>query len=52
MIVTGTHFNYYQLCHRKLWLLILPAAKIIVAGIMNTVQLIPVARALATEFHI
>ena len=20
MIVTGTHFNYYQLCHRKLWL--------------------------------
>lgn len=20
MIITGTHFNYYQLCHRKLWL--------------------------------
>ena len=20
MIVTGTHFNYYQLCRRKLWL--------------------------------
>lgn len=20
MIVTGTHFNYYQLRHRKLWL--------------------------------
>ena len=20
MQVTGTHFNYYQLCHRKLWL--------------------------------
>lgn len=20
MIVTGTHFNYYQLCYRKLWL--------------------------------
>lgn len=20
MTVTGTHFNYYQLCHRKLWL--------------------------------
>ena len=20
MIVTGTYFNYYQLCHRKLWL--------------------------------
>lgn len=20
MIVTDTHFNYYQLCHRKLWL--------------------------------
>lgn len=20
MIITGTHFNYYQVCHRKLWL--------------------------------
>ena len=20
MTITGTHFNYYQLCHRKLWL--------------------------------
>lgn len=20
MIITGTHFNYYHLCHRKLWL--------------------------------
>lgn len=20
MVITGTHFNYYQLCHRKLWL--------------------------------
>lgn len=20
MQITGTHFNYYQLCHRKLWL--------------------------------
>jgi CRISPR-associated exonuclease Cas4 len=20
MIITGTHFNYYRLCHRKLWL--------------------------------
>lgn len=20
MFITGTHFNYYQLCHRKLWL--------------------------------
>ncbi len=20
MTPTGTHFNYYQLCHRKLWL--------------------------------
>ena len=20
MSITGTHFNYYQLCHRKLWL--------------------------------
>ncbi len=20
MMITGTHFNYYQLCHRKLWL--------------------------------
>ena len=20
MLITGTHFNYYQLCHRKLWL--------------------------------
>ncbi len=20
MMVTGTHFNYYQVCHRKLWL--------------------------------
>ena len=19
MTITGTHFNYYQLCHRKLW---------------------------------
>lgn len=20
MLITGTHFNYYQVCHRKLWL--------------------------------
>lgn len=20
MLPTGTHFNYYQICHRKLWL--------------------------------
>lgn len=20
MQITGTHFNYYQICHRKLWL--------------------------------
>lgn len=20
MTPTGTHFNYYQICHRKLWL--------------------------------
>lgn len=20
MTITDTHFNYYQLCHRKLWL--------------------------------
>lgn len=20
MVITGTHFNYYQVCHRKLWL--------------------------------
>lgn len=20
MKITGTHFNYYQICHRKLWL--------------------------------
>ena len=20
MNITGTHFNYYQICHRKLWL--------------------------------
>ncbi len=20
MQITGTHFNYYQVCHRKLWL--------------------------------
>lgn len=20
MTITGTHFNYYQFCHRKLWL--------------------------------
>lgn len=20
MVITGTHFNYYQICHRKLWL--------------------------------
>ncbi len=20
MLITGTHFNYYQICHRKLWL--------------------------------
>lgn len=20
MVPTGTHFNYYQICHRKLWL--------------------------------
>lgn len=22
MQITGTHFNYYQLCHRKLWLFV------------------------------